>query len=693
MVPGETLAERVAKGRLPVKEALEVCRQIAEGMEAAHEKGVIHRDLKHANVKVTPEGKVKILDFGLAKAFEGETPIADISHSPTLTEEMTRAGTILGTAAYMSPEQAKGKPVDKRADTFAFGCVLYELLTGKRAFEGETVTETLAKILEREPNWDVLPGAVPSTIRFLMSRCLKKDPGKRLQHIDGARILIEEALSGAAAASTIGLADAIQPARRLWPMAVGLVILTAIVAGLAVWLLIQPSSPEQPLNQFVITPPPSAPLVDSGGVDLTISPDGRRIIYVSQDGQLYLRSMDDPTVTPIRGTAGAITNMFFSPDGEWVAFLAGSELRKVSLAGGSSMTLSSTPVLRGGSWHAESGIVFSGAGGGLYQVSATGGEPELLAMPDLDKGELLYVEPEILPDGKAVVFTVNSGDNFHTAVLSLEAEEKKIVIEGGRQARYAPTGHLVYEVANTGTLMAAPFDLTQFEITGESAPILEGVRQTAGSLVDYAFSLDGTLAYIQAGSSGPHEHSLVWVDRQGRETLVTDEKRPFAAPRLSPDGKQVALSIGDITGRNVSIFDFETGSLSRLTFENERNGSPTWSPDGKWLIFQAGQVGGESGLVRQPVDRSRPQERLTSTPARQMTLSWSPDGQVVAFTESGRNGAFDIGILPLEGDGEPEFIIDSSAAECCPRFSPDGKWLAYVSNELGRRNVYISPLS
>ena len=582
LVPGETLAERVAKGPVPVEEALEICRQIAEGVEAAHEKGVIHRDLKPANVKVTPEGKVKILDFGLAKAFEDEIPAADISQSPTLTEEMTRAGVILGTAAYMSPEQARGEEVDKRTDIFAFGCVLYELLTGRRTFEGKTVTDTLAKVLEGVPDWKALPNNTPWRIQELLQRCLSKDPDDRLFHVGEARIQIKKALKEPATASPTVVTGTVQPGGQRWGMTMGLVVLGAVVAGLVVWFLVQPSSPEQPLNQFVITPPPGAPLVDTAGTDLAISPDGRRIIYLSQDQrQLYLRSMDDPTVRPIRGASGAGPNFFFSPDGEFVAFITGSgDLTKISLAGGASMTISSTPALRGGSWHAESGIVFSGAGGGLYQVSATGGEPELLAIPDPGQGRF-YVSPEILPDGKAVVFTVINDVNFQTAVLSLETGEKKIVIEGGRQARYVPTGHLLYEVANSGTLMAAPFDLTQLEITGDSAPILEGVRQTTGAAIDFAFSADGTLVYVPGGSSAPHQHSLVWVDRQGRETLVTEEKRPFAAPRLSPDGKQVALSIGDVTGRNLSIFDFEAGSLSRLTFENERNGSADWSPDGK----------------------------------------------------------------------------------------------------------------
>ena len=362
LVEGETLAERVAKGPVPVEEALEVCLQIAEGVEAAHEKGVIHRDLKPANVKVTPEGKVKILDFGLAKAFEDEIPAADISQSPTLTEEMTRAGVILGTAAYMSPEQARGKPVDKRADVFAFGCVLYELLTAKRAFGGETVTDTLAKVLEGEPDWNLLPGTVPSSVRFLMSRCLHKDPGRRLQHIDGARILIEEALTGAVNASPMGLASAPQPARwRValpWSLA-GLMAVTAFF----LWSPWQTTPSEPPtLTRFTINLPWRS--VTRGiGTTMALSPDGRHFVYVGRRGasraEIYHRAMDQPEAAPIGGTEGA-GNLFFSPDSQWVGFFADGKLKKVSLTGGAPQTICDVRGIRGASWGPDGNIVFGG---------------------------------------------------------------------------------------------------------------------------------------------------------------------------------------------------------------------------------------------------------------------------------------------------------------------------------------------
>ena len=338
LVPGETLAERVTKGPVPVEETLEICRQIAEGVEAAHEKGVIHRDLKPANVKVTPEGKVKILDFGLAKAFEDEIPAADISQSPTLTEEMTRAGVILGTAAYMSPEQARGNPVDKRADIFAFGSVLFEMLTGNRAFEGETVTDTIASVLKSEPEWDLLPPSIPSTIRFLMSRCLQKEAAKRLQHIDGARILIEEALSGATAVSPTGATIKTPFWKRAipWSMAG---VMAVIAISLAFWSSPQPVP--QLLTKVTFSPPADAPLIYNVGFQLAISPDGRKIVYQAQLGaetQLYLRDLDDFIVRPLGGTEEGATP-FFSPDGLSVAFTAGRQVKRVPIMGGAAITL------------------------------------------------------------------------------------------------------------------------------------------------------------------------------------------------------------------------------------------------------------------------------------------------------------------------------------------------------------------
>jgi serine/threonine-protein kinase len=689
LVEGETLQERVAKGPVPVEETLEVCRQIAEGVEAAHEKGVIHRDLKPANVKVTPEGKVKILDFGLAKAFEEEIPVTDFSKSPTLTEEMTRAGVILGTAAYMSPEQARGKPVDKRADIFAFGAVLYELLTGRRAFEGETVTDTLAAVLKSEPDWRKLPDSTPWRIKELLDDCLQKEVGDRSHDISHARIQIKKALKEPATASPTDSTRAVQPGGQPWGMIAGLVVATAVVAGLVVWLLIQPSSPEPPLNRFVIRPSPPAILASTTANEVAISPDGRQLVYMAlgEGGvQLYLRSLDDLVDRPIPGTANPLGMVFFSPDGESIGFFAEGKLKKTSLAGGSPIAL--CDALSGGQtgdWF-EDTIVFTAtleSGQGLYRVSANGGEPEMLATVNLDEGELGYVLPDFLPDGRDVLFTIGLGTRFQTALLSLETGERKVVLEDARQASYLSTGHLVYEQGATGNLMAVSFDLAALEVIGDSVPVVQGVRQTRNTVVDYAISNNGTLVYVP---SQPDVQRLVWVDRKGTESVITQEDVSFSSPRISPDGKRVALAItksGET--QNIWIYNLENESLRRLTFEG--GSLETWSPDGKWIILRGRDSEGLSAISRQLADGSGPIEHLTVPSTINMSPgSLTPDGGVVAFTQNG-----DIWMLPMDGDREPQPLISSPNIECCSKFSPDGRWIAYVSNQLGPDHVYVSP--
>ena len=682
LVPGETLAERVAKGPMPVEEALEVCRQIAEGVEAAHEKGVIHRDLKPANVKVTPEGKVKILDFGLAKAFEAEVPAADISESPTLTEEMTRAGVILGTAAYMSPEQARGKPVDKRADIFAFGALLYELLTGKRAFEGETVTDVLAKVLEGEPNWDALPVGVPSITRFVLTRCLQKDAGKRLQHIDGARILIEEALTGSTTVSPIGLGGAIQP--PLWKRAIPWSITTATVilaASIGFWDSPQPES--APLTRFSITPP--APLDSGGNNELAVSPDGRHIVFVSESGELYLRSLDDQSAVLITTTTEGGGSPFLSPEGEWVAVSMAGKLKKVPLRGGSPMTLcdASGPGVFG-SWGPGNTIVFSatGSGPGLYRVSAAGGNREILATPDPDKGELRYGQPEILPDGKAVVFSIVLKDSSRQiAVLSLETGEQKTVLEdSGTRPHYTPTGHLVYVQDGTGTLMGVPFDLERREVMGQPTPILEGVRGA-----DCAFSSEGTLVYVPE-FVGQAQRSLVWVDRKGESEPFTDLLRQFGNPRFSPDGARLSVTVREqAAGQNVWTYEMASGILTPFTFQAGQFRSPIWTLDGKHLTFSLDLD--PPGIFWEFADGSGEREQLTQMQDIQIPNSWSRHG-VLAYSE-GLPDKGDIWTFSVEGERQPQEFVVTEFNERHSMFSPDGQWIAFTSNRSGQDEIYV----
>ncbi|MCZ6480142.1 MAG: protein kinase [candidate division NC10 bacterium] len=603
---------------------------------------------------------------------------------------MTRAGVILGTAAYMSPEQAKGKPVDKRADIFAFGAMLYELLTGKRAFEGETIAETLAKILEGEPNWVALPDTTPWNIRNLLRRCLTKDPHDRLDGIANIRVEIKQALEEPATVTPTGVTGAAQPARLRLAVIVSLAaVLASFVTSIAIWMLVSssPPSPQLP-TKFVITSSSAAPLYSRPGRSLAISPDGRRIAYQvgsMRRTQLYLRPLDEVTTTPIPGSYDLGGGPpVFSPDGESVVFVADGKLRKVSLPGGTPVTLCEMTNHFGGSWGPGDVIVLA-LNEGLYRVSAAGGEPEILANVDREKGEVEYRQPEVLPDGKTVLFTIGRENTSQIAVLSLETGEKKIVVEGGREAHYAPTGHLVYEAAQLGTLMAASFDPERQEITGQPVPVLSGISSAATGTMDYAFSGDGTLVYIPARSVAS---TLVWVDRRGKTQPLTDLKRAFNSPQLSPDGRRVAVTIGTANGGNIWIYDIARGTLTPLTFEGF-NGFPVWAPDGRRLAFTSDRAG-SLNLFWMQADGTGEVEQLSTNLERQTPFSWSPDGLLAYYqTTGGVDG--DIWTLPLKGERRPRQFLATQFFEWYPMFSPDGSWIAFVSDQSGQFEVYVTP--
>jgi len=605
---------------------------------------------------------------------------------------MTRAGVILGTAAYMSPEQAKGEAVDKRADIFAFGCVLYELLTGKRTFDGKTITETLAKILEGEPNWVALPDTTPLRIKELLKDCLQKDVHNRVHDVSQLRIQIKKALEEPTESST-GVASAVQPGGQRWGMTVGLVVLALAVGSMVTWLLIQPSSPEQSLNRFVIRPSAPVVLVSDLLTEVAISPDGRQLVYMGvREGrsQLYLRSLDNFVDRPIPGTATPSGNVFFSPDGKSIGFFADGKLKKTSLAGGSPITLHS--VLSGlgsGDWF-EDTIVFTAAlesGQGLYRVSANGGEPEMLATVNFDEGEQGYFAPDFLPDGKDLLFNIRLNTGTQTALLSLETGEWKVVLENARQAHYLPTGHLIYEQEATGNLMAVPFDLASLEVTSDPVTVLQGVRQMSPVSVDYTLSDEGTLVYVpDIGGL----NALVWVDREGLEEPLGAEPRGYTDPRISPDGLRLAVTVNESGSDDVWIYDLEREIPSRLTFDPAADHWPIWTPDSQRVVFDSTREGANHNLFWKAADGTGPVQRLTTSPNPQGAYSFSPDGKSLVHQEAGTS-PWNLHVLSMEGEFTSQPLLDSEFNEQRAAISPSGLYIAYDSNESGQNEIYVRP--
>jgi serine/threonine-protein kinase len=706
-VPGETLAERIKRGQIPLEEALPLFKQIAEGLEAAHEKGVIHRDLKPANIKVTPEGKVKVLDFGLAKALAGEAVVQDLSQSPTLTREATELGVLLGTAPYMSPEQARGKEVDKKTDIWAFGCCLYEALTGKTAFLGETVTDTIAKIVEREPDWEAIPATNPALVRSLLRRCLHKDTSCRLHDIADARIEIEEAANEPVAVGDVRFPTTGLSRKALTYALVALAALAALAVGVAVWYL-KPPAP-RPVTKVLAGVEPAewlgtthpGTVWTSEGLSRTamaFSPDGRHLVYGAGDTEglhrLYLRPMDESEAVPIPGTEAAV-GPFFSPSGQWIGFWADGNLMKVPIDGGPPVSLCDAGRAFGASWGPNDTIVFGQQTGGILQVSAGGGAPE--AITTLAEGEWSHRLPHILPDGESILFTVMKGDRrwYETKIMakSMETGEQKVLVENGADARYAPTGHLVF--ARLGTLMAVSFDAARLEVTGGPVGVIAGVKQAVNvrggtardtGAAQFNFSASGSLAYVPGGIFPDVEKSLVWVDREGAAEPLRAPLAPYVYPRLAPDGKRVAVGTLSLE-MDIWVHDISREASTRLTLEKGRDSSPVWTPDGTRITFNSDRTG-RSNIYWIPADGSGSVERLT-TVEPSYPASWSPDGQVLAFLHLASEGNYDIWVLPLEG--EPRPFIQSPFNETHPTFSPDGHWLAYRSLKSGRSEVYVTP--
>jgi len=693
-VPGQTLAERIAPGPLKLQEALSIAQQIAEAVAAAHEHDVIHRDLKPGNIKITPDEKVKVLDFGLAKAVGGEA----LDQQSTVTEP----GRIIGTPTYMSPEQARGKPVDKRCDIWSFGCVLYEMLTGKVPFQGETTSDTLANILKHEPDWQVVPSTTPANIQVLLRRCLTKDPRRRLQHIGDASIEISETLNLPATmppATTTSLEiSRPMPWQRLIAIGAVCLLLGVIATGFVIrWLGPSGRPPSQPARRYIIRPETSFEFEALWHRALALSPDGRRLAYVEEASdkrrRIYLQELDEFKARPLPGTEGAISP-FFSPDGQWVGYVDHFQrkLKKVSVKGGEPMILCECPEFRGGSWGTDDTMIFTPASlGGLWRISASGEGLEQLTVPDPNQGEWGHIWPQILPGGKAVLFTNGRkgglGNQFE--VYSLETRQRRPLFKRGTYARYVPTGHIVY--ARKRTLYAVRFDVDQLKVVGSAVSVAPDVMSRGSTSAQFTISQDGTLAYIpvQARSA---ELRPVWVDRNGQvEPLPGATPRGYDKVRISPDGTQVAFAILDGGNQDVWIYDLTRHTLNPLTSDGKSR-APIWTPDGKRVVFYAGK----GQLFRQSADGSgEPKLLATVETSDNLPSSCSPDGKEILFLTVDPERPMlgdDISVLPFEGRNgktHPRPFIRRNLNQRHAVWSPDGRWVAYSSDEPGRWEVYV----
>jgi Tol biopolymer transport system component len=695
LVEGPTLADRIAAGPIPIDEALPTLRQIAEALEYAHEHGVVHRDLKPANIKITPQGQVKVLDFGLAKAMAPDEASGNTSNSPTLSLAMTEAGLLLGTAAYMAPEQAKAKPADRRADIWAFGCVAYEMLTGHKAFDGETISDVLAGIIKGEPDWSALPATTPVFMQRLLRRCLQKDVRQRLQAIGDARIAIEETLAGGAGVSLSGEIAAGQPSvggkktllRRALPWALGAsTILCAAVAG---WLLLKPK-PQPGVVRFSVPPPENTEFLAGG--EMSLSPDGRNLVFVTAAGAstpqaLWLRSLDSLTAHQVPGTEGAGAP-FWSPDSQQIGFVANGKLEKTAVTGGAPQVLCDVSGLAA-TWNLEGVILFS-SHGSLYSVPDTGGAPALVLAPDPARHEAGLSEPQFLPDGRHFLFlkVETISHRFSLEAGSLDSKQVEDLGPVGSDALYAPPGYVFY--LDQSTLMARPFNARALRFTGPAVPAAQNVGFYIGSSYGYfSVSAAGVLAY-QAVPSGATSQ-LAWYSRTGQKLGTVGQPNIYTNPALSPDGSRLAVGVGLHGARDIWIYDLKRGTASRLTFNPADDLGPAWSADGSQVFFTSDRAAGRVDIYQQAANGlGSTQTVFESKDQNKYVNDVSADGRYLIYdTGAGANGT-ELWALPLFGDRKPfAFVQSSSFGAHSARFSPNGRFLAYDSNETGKMETYV----
>jgi Tol biopolymer transport system component/predicted Ser/Thr protein kinase len=680
---GETLAQRLLKGPLQLEQVLQYAIEIADALDKAHSKGITHRDLKPGNIMLTKAG-AKLLDFGLAKL--KQVPAASISQLST-QETLTEQGTILGTCPYMAPEQVEGNEADARTDIFAFGVVVYEMATGKKAFEGKSQASVIARILDSDPPpISSLQPMTPAALDHVVKKCLAKEPAQRWQSASdlcGELKWIAEGGTQAASLQAAPVKGFRAFTKRPLGLVLGTLLLGAVIAGVAVRNL-KPAV-GRPVSRLSVILPSNIQL--AAGLNqpaVAISPDGSHLAFVSSGGgarQVYLRAMDSREARPIPGTEGGF-NPFFSPDGQWVGFFAGGKLKKVSVNGGATITLCDAENALGASWGRQGTIVF-GTIGPLMQVSDAGGTPQ--ALTRLEKGENAHAWPEFLPDGKAVLFM--DGLPARVAVYSLETGERRDLIQGATSPHYLPIGYLVYAQAG-GNLMAAPFDARRQTVTGAAVPVGEGVLTSlANGATQYSLSDTGSLIYVSGGAEAA-QRKLVWVDRKGIEQLLPAPPHAYRYPRLSPDGQRVGATIEE-GGGQIWLYDLHRDTLTRMTFEGTYNLIGTWTPDGTRIAFGSNKEGSPN-VFWQRADGSGGLERLTTSQYSQNPTSWSPDGQTLTFIQINPKTGFDIWVLRMD-ERKVQPFLQTPATESAPRFSPDGHWLAYTSDESGRTEVYVQP--
>jgi serine/threonine-protein kinase len=691
LVPGEDLAQRLARGPLPVADAIDVARQVAEALEEAHDKNIVHRDLKPANVKLTPEGRVKVLDFGLAKAWSddpasGSAP--DLSQSPTLAQTGTAAGVILGTAPYMSPEQARGRPVDRRSDVWSFGVVLFEMLSGRRLFEGETVSDTLAAVLKSAPDWTQLPAETPAAVSRLLQRCLERDPRRRLQAIGEARIALTDGLAGDTSAAA-------SPAPAPRPRAVLPWLVTAGALAVAAFLATRQPAPkaEERLLQLDVQLADDLQIGSLLGHTIALSPDGARLAFVGLSGSepaLYLRTLDEPAATLLPDTARA-QQPFFSPDGREVGFFAGNELRRVSIAGGASNLITAGADARGASWGQDGTIVFSASTSrALMRVSANGGTPTVLTTLDPARGERSHRWPSFLPGGRQLLTNVYGRsltyDDAAIELVDLDSGRRRVLDATGSEPHFAD-GRLLF--VRRGRLHAAPLDTAAGSLTSAPVVLAGGVYSDVRSgTAHYAVSQSGLVAFVQ-GQEPNAQRFVELRDRAGTSKPLLERPAAYVSPRFSPDGSRLALQIGDMGREDIYLASTADGALTRLTFEDQSDFSPVWSPDGARILY--GSISNNLYFFSiRNADGSGTGRKVYEAHAGEISFptAWSPDGATVLFHESARGTGLDLRALDL-ASGQVRVLAATQLAELDGAFSPDGRFVVYCAGNIGARQVHV----